>query len=199
MVPRELGREPHGCVILSSMSLSRRQFFRRLWNPSDASRAQRLARYEVMETYVRTHLLPYDFSLTSEQEADLFAEVRALLERSPDDELFSVFIRAIVEEVVETKIRPWREENRLRSESDRLKEVRDAAADYVGSFLSLQATPAAVEQLKQRFGIDDSPALEAALRMRISAWVGGLEDEQLAQYDVFTVKDLVFAQLRSWC
>ena len=199
LVPRELGREPHGCVILSSMSLSRRQFFRRLWNPSDASRAQRLARYEVMETYVRTHLLPYDFSLTSEQEADLFAEVRALLERSPDDELFSVFIRAIVEEVVETKIRPWREENRLRSESDRLKEVRDAAADYVGSFLSLQATPAAVEQLKQRFGIDDSPALEAALRMRISAWVGGLEDEQLAQYDVFTVKDLVFAQLRSWC
>ncbi|PYS50131.1 MAG: hypothetical protein DMG13_21875 [Acidobacteria bacterium] len=170
-----------------------------MWNPSDASRAQRLARYEVMETYVRTHLLPYDFSLTSEQEADLFAEVRALLERSPDDELFSVFIRAIVEEVVETKIRPWREENRLRSESDRLKEVRDAAADYVGSFLSLQATPAAVEQLKQRFGIDDSPALEAALRMRISAWVGGLEDEQLAQYDVFTVKDLVFAQLRSWC
>src|SRR5437867_1609477 len=111
------------------MALTRRQFFRRLWNPADKSRAQRLARYEIMETYVRTHLLPYDFSLTAEQEADLFAEVRAALERSPDDLLFSALICGIIEEVVEAKIRPWREENRLRSQSDRLKEIRDAAAD----------------------------------------------------------------------
>jgi len=158
-----------------------------------------LARYEVMETYVRTHLLPYDFSLTSDQEADLFAEVRATLERSPDEELFSAFMRPIIEEKVEAKIRPWREENRLRSQSDHLKELREAAADYVSSFLNLQATPAAVEQLKQRFGIADSQALEAELRTRINAWVAELEDEQLAQYDVFTVKDLVFTQLRSWC
>ncbi len=181
------------------MSLSRRQFFRRLWNRADKSRSQRLARYEVMETYVRTHLLPYDFSLTSEQETDLFAEVRGTLERSPDEELFSAFIRAIIEEVVDTKIQPWREENHLRSQADRLKEIRGAATDHVSTFLNLQATPAAVEQLKQRFGMDDSHALEAELRMRIDAWVAALEDEQLLQYDVFTVKDLVFAQLRSWC
>jgi hypothetical protein len=152
-----------------------------------------------METYVRTHLLPYDFSLTSEQEADLFADVRATLERSPDEELFSAFIRAIIEEVVDTKIQPWREENHLRSRSDRVKEIRDAATDYVSTFLNLQATPTTVEQLKQRLGMGDSQALDAELRMRIQAWVGGLEDEQLLQYDVFTVKDLVFAQLRSWC
>ena len=56
-----------------------------------------------------------------------------------------------------------------------------------------------MEQLKQRFGIADSYALEAELRTRINAWIAEVEDEQLGQYDVFTVKDLVFAQLRSWC
>src|SRR5207249_9434074 len=106
------------------MSLSRRQFFRRLWNPAEKSRSQRLARYEVMETYVRTHLLPYDFSLTSEQETDLFAEVRGTLERSPDEELFSAFIRAIIEEVVDTKMQPWREEKHLRRQEERQKKLR---------------------------------------------------------------------------
>jgi len=91
----------------------------------------------------------------------LFADVRATLERSPDEELFSAFIRAIIEEVVDTKIQPWREENHLRSQADRLKEIRGAATDHVSTFLNLQATPAAVEQLKQRFGMDDSHALEA--------------------------------------
>jgi len=82
-----------------------------------------------METYVRTSLLPYDFSLTSEQEADLFCEVRSTLERSSDDELFSAFMRPIIEEVVGTKIRPWREENLLKSQSDRLTEIRNGASD----------------------------------------------------------------------
>jgi len=44
-----------------------------------------------------THLLPYDFSLTAEQEADLFAEVRTTLQG--DDELFSVVIRHMMEEL----------------------------------------------------------------------------------------------------
>jgi hypothetical protein len=77
--------------------------------------------------------------------------------------------------------------------------MREAAPDYVSTFLTLQATPGAVEQLKQRFQIDDSRALESELKERIRVWIAGVADEQLMQYDVFTVKDLVFAQLRSWC
>lgn len=182
------------------MSLSRRQFFRRFWSPADEKpRPDRGPRYDVMETYVRTHLLPYDFSLTAQQEAELFGEVRAALERASDNDLFSVVIRAQIEEVVEAKLAPWREESRMHHQSERIKEIRESAPDYVSTFLSFQATPVAVEQLKKRFQIEHSKELEAELRNRIATWIASVDDEQLLQYDVFTVKDLVFAQLRSWC
>ncbi len=181
------------------MSLSRRQFFRKFINPAEKSRAERLARYEVMENYVRTNLLPYDFSLTADQEAELFAEVRSALEMTNDEELYSAIIRFKVEEVADAKIRLWREDSRLKDQLDRVREIRNAAPDYVSTFLSLQATPATVEQLKARFGIQESKALEDDLMNRIQEWVATVDDDQLLQYDVFTVKDLVFAQLRSWC
>ena len=82
-----------------------------------------------METYVRTHLLPYDFSLTAEQEADLFAEVRTTLQGATDDELFSVVIRHMMEELVDVKVQPWREENRLNNQLERVKEIRDAVLE----------------------------------------------------------------------
>ncbi len=181
------------------MPLSRRQFFRKLLNPAEKSRAERTARCQVMETYVRTHLLPYDFSLTAEQEARLYSDVREALEATSDEDLFSAIIRFKVEEVVDARIRPWREESQLKNQAGRLNEVRNAGADYVGTFLSLQATPAAVDQLKLRFGIQESKALEDELKRRIQEWIAVVPDDQLLQYDVFTVKDLVFEQLRSWC
>lgn len=181
------------------MSLSRRQFFRRFWNPSEKTTAQRKQRYEVMETYVRTHLLPYDFSLSADQERELFADVRAAMEEASDEELFSVLIRYRIEEVVEARIVPWREESKLQQQSDRVKEIRESATDYVEHFFRFQATPATIDQLKERFGIDDTKRLEVELQSRIHDWIASVDDEQLLQYDVFTVKDLVFAQLRSWC
>jgi hypothetical protein len=181
------------------MSLSRRQFFRRFIGSNEKTNAQRAARYEVMETYVRTHLLPYDFSLTADQEAELFSDVRAALEGSTDEELFSVVIRHIMEELVDHKLQPWREENRLRDQAERIREIREAAVDYVGAFLNVQASPTTVDQLRQRLAVQDPQTLEAELRNRIQSWLGGLEEDHLLQYDVFTVKDLVFAQLRSWC
>jgi hypothetical protein len=152
-----------------------------------------------MDAYVRTSLLPYDFSLTAEQEAELFAAVRAALQETADDELFSAIIRFKVDEVADAKIRPWREASQLNEQLNRVKEVRDSAADYVSTFLNGQATPAAVEQLKQHFAIEDSKALEAELRKRIQEWISTVEDSELLQYDVVTVRDLVFAHLRSWC
>jgi len=100
------------------MSFSRRSFFRKLVQPNKKSTEERLSRYEQMEQYVRTELLPYDFALTAEQQDELFATVRKALEETADEELFSAIIRFKVDEVVDAKIRPWREQNRL---DERLK------------------------------------------------------------------------------
>jgi hypothetical protein len=182
-----------------AMSLSRRQFFRRLARPGQKTLAERRERYELMDAYVRTHLLPYDFSLTADQESELFAAVRSDLEETNDEELFSAILRFKVEEVVDRKIRLWREQNQLKEQLNRLHEIRQSAPDYVSTFLNGQATPVAIEQLKTRLGTEDLKALEAALRTRIHEWIVTLDDSELLQYDVVTVKDRVFEQLRSWC
>src|SRR5207247_9920135 len=102
-----------------------------------------------MDTYVRTSLLPYDFSLTAEQEAELLRAVRTALEETSDEELFSSVIWFKVDEVVDGKIRPWRDAMQLNEQLTRLKELRGAAADYVSTFLQGQATAAAIEHLNQ--------------------------------------------------
>jgi hypothetical protein len=181
------------------MSLSRRQFFRRLVKPGQKTPEERQERYETMDTYVRMHLLPYDFSLTEEQEAELLAAVRADLEATSDEELFSAILRFKVEEVVDRKVRFWREQDQLKERLNRLNEIRAAGPDYVSLFLSGQATPGAIEQLKSRLGIEDAKALEDELKARIKDWIAVVEDHELLQYDVVTVRDVVFAQLRSWC
>ncbi len=181
------------------MALSRRQFFSRFLNPIDKSNPDRVARYAVIENHVRTNLLPYDFAITAEQEKELLAAVRTALESAPNDELFSPYIRGRLEEVVESKIQPWREESHLQYQAERIKEVRLSAPDYVSTFLSFQATPATVDLLKQRFAMDDVKLLETTLKDKVRAWIVEMPDEELLQYDVVSVKDLVFAQLRSWC
>jgi hypothetical protein len=181
------------------MSLSRRQFFRRLMRPGQKSGEERQTRYDLMDTYVRTHLFPYDFSLTAPQESELLASVRSALEGTSDEELFSAILRFKVEEVADAHIRRWREESRLKEQADRLKEIRASAADYVSTFLNAQASPAAIGQLKARFGVADIVALEGELRNRIQEWIGTVDDGLLLSHDVVTVKDLVFSQLRSWC
>ena len=152
-----------------------------------------------MDAYVRTNLLPYDFSLTAPQEAELFAAVRAALEETGDDELFSALIRFKVDEVVDSKIRPWREASYLDDQGTKLRELRRIAVDYVNLFLNGQGSPTTIEQLQRELGIHDSSALEGELRKRIQEWVQTVEDSELLKYDVVTVKDLVFDQLRSWC
>jgi hypothetical protein len=181
------------------VSLSRRQFFRRFVKPGEKTREERNARYEAMDAYVRTNLLPYDFCLTAAQEAELFATVRTALEETGDEELFSEILRFKVDEVVDSKIRPWREASYLDEEGTRLRELRRIAVDYVNLFLNGQGSPTAIEQLQQELATYDLPALEAELRKRIQEWIGTVDDRELLQYDVVTVKDLVFAQLRSWC
>ena len=116
---------------LVRVSLSRRQFFRRLVRPGEKTREERQSRYEVMDAYVRTNLLPYDFSLTAEQEAELLAAVRSGLEESNDEELFSAIVRFRVDEIVDSKVRPWRDAGQLNEQLGRVKEVRDSRSESV--------------------------------------------------------------------
>ena len=181
------------------MSLSRRQFFRRFWKPGDAPSPERLARYGVLETYARTQLLPYDFTLTNEQEHELLAAIRSVLEQTPHDDLFSHAIRHRIEQVVEAKLAPWRGQIDSEGQAERLLEVRRAAPDYVSEFLSVQASPATIDLLKETFAVDDPAELETLLKKQIELWIDEVNDHLVQQYDVVSVKDLVFAQLRSWC
>jgi hypothetical protein len=91
------------------MPLSRRGFFRKLVNPTSRTREERQERYDLMDQYVRTELLPYQGPLTYDQEVELFAAVRTDLESTGDEELFSAVLRFRVEELVDRKIRAWRD------------------------------------------------------------------------------------------
>jgi len=181
------------------MSLSRRQFFRSLWNVNDPQSPKRLKRYEALETYARTQLFPYDFTLTDEQERELIQEVRSALEKTPNDELFSNVIRGRIEQIVETKIQPWRKDSDVFALTERLREMRQIAPDYVSKFLQVQAGTPVIEQLKQMYGIYDLAELEASLKRQVGLWISELDDRLLSQYDLISVQELVFAQLRSWC
>jgi hypothetical protein len=181
------------------MSLSRRQFFRRFWNTEDKTAAQRLARYETLESDARRYFLPYDFCLTPDQETELFSNLRSILEPLSNEELFSPSIIQKIETLMEERIRPWRDANWSAERAAHAREVRQAALNYVPTFLTQQATRQTVDQLKTRLGASTPEELEDTLRDRVRDWAQGLSDEDLTHYDVVTVKDLVFAQLRSWC
>src|SRR5215471_12972251 len=180
------------------MALSRRQFFRSLM-PGDPNSPQRLARYQSLETYVRTQLLPYDFELTEAQERELMAEVRAILEKTSNDNLFAHHIRGQLEQLVEAKIQPWRSQSDIEALAERIREIRQAAPDYVTTFLEIHAGTPVIEQLKQMYGIYDLPELEKSLKRQVEIWISETNDRLLSHYDVVSVQDLVFAQLRSWC
>jgi len=41
--------------------------------------------------------------------------------------------------------------------------------------------------------------LEDLLKRQIESWIQDVDDRLIQQYDVVSVQELVFAQLRSWC
>lgn len=180
------------------MSLSRRHFFRSLL-PGDPNSPKRLERYAALETYVRTQLLPYDFELSEAQERQLMADVRSTLEKTTNDELFGYGIRNQLERLVEGKVNPWRSESDREALAERLKEIRLAAPDYVTTFLQVHAGEPVIEQLMQMYGIYDIQELEDSLKRQVEIWIAETNDRLLVQYNVVSVQDLVFAQLRSWC
>lgn len=146
-----------------------------------------------MKSYVGAILIPFDFSLTSEQTAEVFAIADTALQAASDEDLFSDAIRIRLDQLIEPSIKQWYKEL-----LDHVEEVRQCAPDYVTTFLR-EGSSEEVEQLMKRFNTDDWDALDTDVRKQIRTWVAGLDNEKIRQYDVVTVKDLVFAELRSWC
>ena len=175
------------------MPLSRRQFFRSFWSPQKTL-AQRKEQYRVMKSYVSAILIPFDFSLTPEQTAEVFELAEIALESASDEELFSDSIRIRLDQMIEPQIKNWHREL-----LDHVQAVRFAGLDYVTEFLATGATDEELEKLLSRFASKDVDGLESELRKQIRTWLDGLDNEKVRQYTVESVKDLVFAELRSWC
>jgi hypothetical protein len=183
------------------MELSRRHFFRRLWSTGERTEEERLARYGVLESFARTQLLPYDFSLTDDQISAMQAGVRFHLKATRDNELFAAEICVKLQKIVDAMVEPWRQEHFLRIESElsRAEQNREAALGHVSAFLTEKATPAQIQALRVRFGVHDLKAIEARLETELHSWVNGLTNEEVLRYDANSIRELVFAQLLTWC
>lgn len=97
------------------MSLNRRQFFGQFWGDDNKRAAERRARCESLEGYAWTNLLPYDFALNDEQYRVLDREIKDLLARTSDDELYAVEMTRRLEEFVAALVEPWRQDYYLRN------------------------------------------------------------------------------------
>jgi hypothetical protein len=147
-----------------------------------------------MKSYVGAILIPFDFSLTAEQSSEVFAIADTALREASDEDLFSDAIRIRLDRLIEPRIRVWHRELLTHVE-----DVRHSALDYVTEFLGSEASSEQVRQLMLRFSIDDPESLDGEVKSQIRMWIENLDNEIVRQYDVVTVKDLVFGELRSWC
>ena len=146
-----------------------------------------------MKSYVGAILIPFDFSLTPEQTGQVFAIADEALQSATDEDLFSDAIRIRLDQLIEPHIKQWYAEL-----LDHVEEVRQCAPDYVTTFLR-EGTSEEIEKLMQRFNITDWDALDTELRKQITTWIGAWDNEKVRQYNLLTVKDVVFTELRSWC
>jgi len=183
------------------MELSRRHFFRRLWSTGDRTPEERQARYAVLESFARTQLLPYDFTLTESQLGVMTAGVRFHLKATRDSELFAPEICVKLQKIVDSMTEPWRQEHFLMLEAEltRASQNREAAIRHIASFLHHSASAKQISALRHRFGVSDLPALEARLETEIHSWINGITNEEVLRYDEDSIQELVFAQLLSWC
>ena len=175
------------------MSISRRQFFRGLAGQGEDRQRERRARIVAVEAYVRTNLLPYDFAISAEQVDKVLEAAVASVEIDAEDELLTYERRTRLRETVENMVEQWRE-GYLRAE-----ERRREAIPFVAEFLSMEATPEDLLNLRQRFCIPYPAVLEEEVERQVRAWLSGLSNARLAECAGDTLRDLVFSELRSWC
>ena len=152
------------------MPMSRRQFFRGFTGKEEPR--HQLNRATALDAYVRTHLLPYDFSLTDEQVEHLLGVVRCELAGGEGTE-FSSEERQRIAAIAQETIRAWREDY-WNAEQKR----RDAII-LVREFIHAKAAPDALER-------------------RAVSWLYKLLDARLAPLNPGELKELVFSQMNAW-
>jgi hypothetical protein len=84
--------------------VNRREFFSgflKADKKQPAVRRARAPRYKHLETYVVADLIPYDLTLTADQDRELRSRVRKTLEASSDPDLFSMVIVGELEKLAE--------------------------------------------------------------------------------------------------
>lgn len=175
------------------MSISRRGFFRGLTGkPAEPERELQKRQLEI-EAYVRTNLLPYDFALTQEQTTEALSAAVAGVEIDLEGELLSWERRNRIRTIVDEKVERWRDDH-LKAEG-----VRRDALLFVREFLSFEAAPDDLEQLRQRFQVSDSVVLEEEIERQIRVWLADFPNQRLADLDAGATRELVFSEIRSWC
>ena len=152
------------------MPMSRRQFFRGFTGKEEPRHP--LDRATAVDAYVRTHLLPYDFSLTDEQVEHLLGVVRGDLAGGEGTD-FSSEERQRIAAIAQEMIRGWREEY-WNAEQKR----RDAII-LVREFIHTKAAPDALEH-------------------RAVSWLYKLPDARLAPLNPEELKELVLSQMNAW-
>ena len=147
----------------------------------------------VLDTYVRTNLLPYDFGLTAEQTDQVLDAVRTGMQAAGDEDPFTYERRLQMNQIVEETVRPWREEYW------RAEEVRREAGVLVRDFLTVETTPDERAKLSQRFQVPSPNMLEEEVARHVEVWLAGLPNAQVAAWDNSELRDVVFSEIKSWC
>lgn len=146
------------------MEMSRRQFFRGLTGKDRAA---------ALDAFVRTNLLPYDFSLTDEQIEHLLGAVRSKLAGGKGTD-FSSEERQRMTEIAQQLIRAWREDYW------NAEEKRREGIEFIHEFIRTTATPEALER-------------------KAVSWLYNLPNARLAPLNAAELKELVFSQMNAWC
>jgi hypothetical protein len=149
---------------LPTMEMSRRQFFRGLTGKD---------RPAALDAYVRTNLLPYDFSLTDEQMESLLGAVRSKFAGGKGTD-FSSEERQRMAEIAREMIRAWREEYW------NAEEKRREGIELIREFIRTKTAPEALEP-------------------RTVSWLYDLPNARLAPLNAAELKELVFSQMEGWC
>jgi hypothetical protein len=145
------------------MEMSRRQFFRGLTGKDRAT---------AIAAFVRTNLLPYDFSLTGEQIDQLQEAVRSKLAGGKGSD-FSSEERQRMADIAQEMIRAWREDYW------NAEEKRREGSEFIREFILSSAAPEGLEG-------------------RGVSWLYSLPNARLARLSAAELKELVLSQMNAW-
>lgn len=177
---------------LRSMPISRRQFFQGITGRGDPAQKE-LERAAAIDAYVRTHLLPYDFSLTDDETLQVLEAVRSGMEAGDQSSTLTESDRRRMMELADGLIQP------LREQFWKAEEARRSALVFVREYLASEATPDDLQRIRDRFQIPYLTILEDEVERHASSWLYGLSNARLAPLEGPALRELVVSELKSWC